>query len=288
MNLRILFKLYRFNQWVKQVFIIIPIVSLGSNLNSSNLKDLFWAVIVFSIFASSVYIMNDLFDKKSDELNPIKKKRPIASGLVTDKSAILLIFFNLLVVHIVFLLKLVLIEIVIICYFYFLINFFYSSLNLKNSKLIGIFFVASGFVLRFQTGILTLHLPTSYWGITLILLLTMLVLTGKRYQTIKRIKPGSNELDFWLLALILFTSFFAASYAGFISSPTVQDNWGQDYLLLTTIPISLGVFRYLEIVMHPENYLTHESSERIIQDRLMLSCGLMFLVLLEVGKLNIS
>jgi len=49
---------------------------------------------VFSIFAfaTSVYTYNDITDIKLDSLNPIKKKRPIASGKITMNEAKTIVF----------------------------------------------------------------------------------------------------------------------------------------------------------------------------------------------------
>ena len=52
-----------------------------------------FAFILFSFLASSVYIYNDLTDKNEDSKHPIKRLRPIASGLVSERIAKTLVLF---------------------------------------------------------------------------------------------------------------------------------------------------------------------------------------------------
>lgn len=78
------------HQWLKNTLIFIPLIASG---HYRNLEDLLWlsvGFVVFSLLASSVYIVNDIFDIESDRHHPTKKKRPFASGIVSIKSGIVL------------------------------------------------------------------------------------------------------------------------------------------------------------------------------------------------------
>ncbi|MCX6131547.1 MAG: UbiA family prenyltransferase, partial [Proteobacteria bacterium] len=88
-------KLLRPHQWAKQSIVFIPILSLGESIDIRGLAQGMAAVISFTFIASSVYIINDYFDSGEDRLDPIRKNRPLASGLVS-KSLIKLLLLLLL------------------------------------------------------------------------------------------------------------------------------------------------------------------------------------------------
>ena len=98
-------ELIRFREWVKSSFLFIPLFFAGNFLNLSSLILISKGFISFSLAASSIYILNDIWDLKHDKLHPLKRNRPIAAGLINIGSALtiagvllsisLLISFNL-------------------------------------------------------------------------------------------------------------------------------------------------------------------------------------------------
>jgi 4-hydroxybenzoate polyprenyltransferase len=72
-------KALRPHQWIKNVLVFLPMLAAhradGQTFSLSIL-----AFVSFSLVASSVYIVNDLFDLAADRAHPRKKSRPFASG----------------------------------------------------------------------------------------------------------------------------------------------------------------------------------------------------------------
>lgn len=91
-QLRLILKEIRPHQWVKNLLVIVPFALSHENLTASSLKELFLAFTAFSLVASSVYVINDLFDRDNDRKHSSKKFRPIASGLMAIPEAFLLAF----------------------------------------------------------------------------------------------------------------------------------------------------------------------------------------------------
>jgi hypothetical protein len=184
------------------------------------------------------------------------------------------------------------VKLLIITGIYLLINIIYSAFGLKRNRIMGISMVAIGFPIRFLLGTVILNLPTSYWAFVLLMLLALAMLSGKRYQTIKRTsaihEPTNlqNEKEFWLLSLVIFCAMFGAAYAGFISASETQVIWGRTYLLLSTIPIALGLVRYLEIVTHPEIFMQQDATEGVVRDFLTLLIGLSYICLMLIGRVT--
>ena len=84
-------KLIRPHQYVKNLFIFLPLFFIGKITNPELLTNALIAFISFSISASAVYILNDYLDIEDDRQHPKKKDRPLASGLISKKEAFSLI-----------------------------------------------------------------------------------------------------------------------------------------------------------------------------------------------------
>ncbi len=84
-----LYKQLRVHQWSKNILLFVPAIS-GHNLTFDNLLILTLGVLVFSVCASSVYLLNDLVDINNDRQHPSKKNRPLASGDVSIPVALVL------------------------------------------------------------------------------------------------------------------------------------------------------------------------------------------------------
>ena len=85
-------KLMRPHQYVKNLFIFLPLFFDGQITNTELLLDSIIAFIAFSLAASAIYILNDYLDIEEDRLHPMKKYRPLASRLISKKEAVLLLF----------------------------------------------------------------------------------------------------------------------------------------------------------------------------------------------------
>lgn len=66
--------------WVKNLLVFVPIIMAHKVTDFSRLAHTALAFVSFSLCASAVYILNDLFDLHSDRMHPKKKTRPFASG----------------------------------------------------------------------------------------------------------------------------------------------------------------------------------------------------------------
>ena len=88
-------KIIRPYQWVKNILIFIPML-MAHQLTVNNFILSIKAFIIFSLIASSIYVINDIADIKSDKKHPYKKYRPLAAGIINIDQCKILIFFLLL------------------------------------------------------------------------------------------------------------------------------------------------------------------------------------------------
>lgn len=75
-----LLKVLRPQQWAKNALLFVPLVLAHELFNVPKLLAAMLAFVVFSLCASSVYVLNDLFDMEDDRHHPQKRRRPFAAG----------------------------------------------------------------------------------------------------------------------------------------------------------------------------------------------------------------
>jgi len=85
-------RLLRIHQYIKNVFLFLPLFFGLEILNFELLIQVLFAFLAFSITASSIYILNDFKDLEKDRLHPTKKFRPLASNEISVNFAIKLFF----------------------------------------------------------------------------------------------------------------------------------------------------------------------------------------------------
>ena len=73
-------KTLRPHQWVKNLFVALPLVFAKRLLDHSSALRAGAAVGLFCALSGAVYLLNDVADIEKDRAHPKKKHRPIASG----------------------------------------------------------------------------------------------------------------------------------------------------------------------------------------------------------------
>lgn len=251
-------KLLRVQHYIKNLFIFLPLLFSLSLADIKDIRDTFVVFVLFSLLASSVYIFNDLLDINEDRAHPTKKNRPLASGSVSKKSAVLLILaLSSTSLVISFLLNTTLFGVLLL---YFILNIFYS-IKLKHIAILDIFIIASGFVLRLFAGSSVADIHLSMWIISMTFLLALFLALAKRrddvllsldgQQTRKNI-DGYN-LEFVNASMVLMAGVVIVSYIMYTISPAVTARLGTEYLYLTSFFVILGILRYMQITFVEEN-----------------------------------
>ena len=77
--------------WVKNVLVIVPLAAAHQLGDLALLARVAMAFAAFSLCASGLYVLNDLFDLEADRGHPSKRRRPLASGEMTRTTAFALI-----------------------------------------------------------------------------------------------------------------------------------------------------------------------------------------------------
>lgn len=246
-------RMLRIKDWVKNLFLFIPTFFAGNIFNFSQLALILAGAFAFSLAASGIYVMNDYRDRELDRLHPKKRKRPIASGEVSERTA--KTFMVLLLLSSLVLSYFINHDFLYILVIYILLNVGYS-MGLKNIAILDLFIVASGFLLRVYAGGFIADVPVTEWLAIMILLLALFLVTAKRRDDLViRSETGefvrkasrSYNLEFINSCLTLLSAVIIVAYIMYTISPAVTDRFRSTHLFMTTVFVIAGIMRYLQI-----------------------------------------
>ncbi|MEU5721998.1 UbiA prenyltransferase family protein [Micromonospora sp. NPDC047738] len=262
-----LLRLARPGQWPKNVLVIcLPLLDPLS-WNRGALVNLVGAVVAFTLASVLVYVLNDLVDRRRDAHNPDRWHRPLASGRLSPRTAVL--FASALAVLLVGVLTLQPAATVWPIAGYLLLNVAYS-LGLKHVPLLDVFLVATGFVLRLVHGYLATGAAIPGWLLTAVFTLCLLLTLGKRRQELH--STGADHrpaLRGYTVALAdqlmqLSATLTAGSYLLYLRDEAPLGAYASTAVVLLTPMAVFGLFRYLQLVLvhnaggHPVRVLVRD------------------------------
>ncbi len=246
--------LLRPQQYIKNLFIFVPLFFSHQITDIELLIDTGVSFIAFCITASAIYILNDLHDIKADQAHSRKKHRPLASGTISKNNAILimLVFFVLGSI----LMLSVSTTAALIMGLYVMLNMAYSF-ALKHVAIIDVSCIAIGFVLRLFVGASIGLIPLSMWIVVMTFLLALFMALAKRRDDVliyldtgkkmRKVIDGYN-LQFLDAAMIIMASVVIVGYILYTTSIEITQRLQTNYLYITALFVILGILRYLQIV----------------------------------------
>jgi len=253
MNLKETLKLMRPHQYIKNIFIFVPLFFALQITNTELLVQAFYGFIAFSLSASAVYILNDYQDIKEDKQHPKKKFRPLASGVISKPQGIILM--TILFTSGFALMSYVSMQASIILAIYVIMNIAYSF-YLKHVSIVDITIIAVGFVLRLFVGSAVTGIPLSMWIVIMTFLLALFMALAKRRDDVliyertgkkmRKVIDGYN-LQFLDTAMAIMASIVIVSYLMYTTSAEVVQRVGSEYLYLTSLFVIIGIMRYLKM-----------------------------------------
>ena len=292
-----LLKLIRPHQWLKNVFVMIPMFFGGSLLDPSDIRASVVTFFAFSFIASSVYCFNDIIDVEADRRHPVKCKCPIASGAISVRSAwALMALMFLLSVGTVCLLDTYshVINVGLVILIYYILNILYCS-KLKQYAIVDVCIIAFGFVLRVLAGGFATDIALSKWLVLMTFLLTLFLSFAKRRDDVLRMNetgepPRKNTIRYNLTfinqAITITASVTLVCYIMYTVSPEVVNRFHSDLLYLTSVFVLLGLLRYIQITVVDKR--SGDPTKMMLRDRftqcVVLLWALTFLVLIYVIK----
>ncbi len=258
-----LLKAMRPKQWIKNLLVFAGFI-FTMNERWRPFSPTMWdflarsagAFALFSLVSSSVYLLNDVLDVERDRQHPTKRHRPIASGALSPKVALVAAFVFMIVGLV--LSAMLSRSFAAIAGGYLVMQFFYVFF-LKHVPLLDVFILALGFVLRAFAGTMVLGVAISPWLYTVTLLGSLFLALCKRRNELVLLEAGAGHhrkilqsytpslLDS-LISIVASSTIMAYSLYTFTSPKLPSNN-----LMMVTVPLVIfGMFRYV-FLAHSKN-----------------------------------
>jgi len=243
-------------QWVKNLFVAAPIVFAQRLTDHDLLLREAIAVLAFCLLSGAVYLFNDVRDVEADRLHPTKRNRPIASGKLSERTA-LIASATLAIGSLVgcFLLAPMLAA---FAGAYLAQNVAYT-LRLKNIAFVDVALIASGFILRVLGGAAAIAVPASHWLLICTGLLAMLLGFGKRAHELAwseregmratRGSLGGYRLAPLRVAMLVLAIVTLALYVAYTLDPHTVGMFHTTRLVYSAPFVAAGMARFLVLAL---------------------------------------
>ncbi len=261
------------HQYIKNLFIFLPLFFALKITDTTLLFNAFIAFIAFSLTASAIYSLNDYHDIEEDREHPKKRNRPLASGAITKKEAVVMMVM-LSVTGFVLMTSLSF-NAAAILGAYVVMNVAYSFF-LKHVAIVDVTIIAVGFVLRLFIGSAVTGIPLSMWIVIMTFLLALFMALAKRRDDVliylntgkkmRKVIDGYN-LQFLDTAMAIMASVVIVAYTIYTTSAEVVARVHSEYLYLTALFVILGILRYMQIAFVQQD--SGSPTKIVLKDRFM-------------------
>ncbi len=303
-------KTARPQQWIKNLALYAALIFSGFFFYVPvDAPAYFWTVsyafVTFCVLTSSIYFINDLFDYEADKKHPFKKKRPIPSGVVSKKLAMLIAATGLVITFLLSLKLTLFFQLLVLGYA--VLQFWYSK-QLKHIPILDISTIATGFLIRIYAGSVVVNLHMSVWFLLTVISASLFLAVGKRQseRTLLQANGGSSVgetrkiltrysqrlLDQYtaMFAMATWLTYALFAFQNEISTPEsffadvytlLPKALHSQKLLMLSVPfVIFGVMRYLQLIYESNK---GESPEKVLlQDKPLKITVLLFGVLVMI------
>jgi decaprenyl-phosphate phosphoribosyltransferase len=277
--------LARPKQWIKNGLLFAAPTAAGKLFAGNNFLLALAGAILFSVAASGLYMINDARDFENDRLHPTKKNRPIASGLIEPRAAVVVGSVLIAVAGVLGFTLSIKFALVLIAYLVTTVAYTYY---LKNEPVIDIAIVSFGFLLRSIAGGLATSLPLSVWFLTVAAFGSLFMVTGKRYAEVLEVgenaKAHKSVLGVYsapylnyvrsLASAVSITAYGLWTFEGFAIRK------GVIFVQLSAIPFVVGILIY---ALEADKGRAGSPEEVVLSNRRLQLVGALWLVLVATG-----
>lgn len=258
------------SQWVKNLFVLAPLVFAGELDDRAHLVRGLAMFAAFCLASSAIYLVNDIRDREADRHHPLKRHRPIASGALPVPVAViaavaLLAASGASAYHLG-------VAALTVLGVYALLNLLYSA-GLKHVVILDVMIVALGFVLRVLAGGFAVQVGVSSWLLLCTIFLALFLAFSKRRHELMLLSENAagqrRVLEDYSPAFLdqminVVTAASVVSYALYAVAPETAARFHSEWLVYTVPLVLFGIFRYLYLIYQaPEQ---RNPTEAILSD----------------------
>jgi len=256
--LRALIQALRPHQWVKNLIILVPLVTSHKLREIPLTLKAFVAFIAFSLCASGVYILNDLLDLEADRHHPGKRQRPFACGALPISFGFIL--FPLLIAAGGILAVTLTWSFAAVVGIYLALTTTYSW-RLKQVPLLDVFSLAALYTIRLVAGHEATGVAYSFWLLLFSMFIFLSLALVKRFQELVAARQqtrtdikgrGYAASDLELVATLGSNSGYLAVLvmALYVNSQEVRVLYQNPMLLLLICPLLLFWISRIWMIAH--------------------------------------
>jgi decaprenyl-phosphate phosphoribosyltransferase len=242
------------------------------------------AMFAFGCASAAVYFVNDVADAGRDRRHPVKRNRPIASGALPERHAIVLaVLAALFAVGAGVVIREPLL--VATASGYLCLSFLYSF-KLKHVPFVEMLIVASGFVLRVLGGAAATHVKPSVWFLLVCSLGALGVTVAKRYTELTSLGADavkhrpvlrSYRPDMLRISQVLIGAGVLATYLMWALG---EGSAARPWHLASALPLIAALVRFGVLA---GRRTVRPVEDMMTRDAVMLACEAAWLVLFWVG-----
>jgi 4-hydroxybenzoate polyprenyltransferase len=260
--------------WIKNLFVFAPLLFTPATLSLSTLRHAALCFAAFSLAASAIYVFNDIQDRDADRRHPLKRARPIASGLIALPVAWSLI--ALLLFGAIALSALSGAAVAWVIAVYVATNLLYS-LRLKHVPIVDVIIISTGFVMRIAAGAAAVEVTPSPWLLQSTGLIALFLAVAKRRDDVvlnladdHRGSLSGYNAAFLDMCMGMMLGCLLALYIVYSASAEVIARIGTDRLYYTVPFVVAGIMRYLQITLVERR--SGAPTEVVVGDAFLITC----------------
>lgn len=281
--LKSLYHLVRPTQWIKNGFVFMPLIFSAKLMSLEHVVGAVTVFVAFCLVSSATYVLNDYADMEQDRVHPQKRKRPLANGDLSPKTA-LVFMVVLIVVPFVLLGAMGAPSLCFVFLATYLVLHAVYSFKLKDIVILDVLTISTGFLLRVLTGAAVIDVKVSSWLILCTFSVAILLALGKRRHEIVilnedavRHRPAlenySVSLLDQLLQVVTTSTFIFYCLYSVRGNPVIGL---ESEKMMFTIPlVTYGIFRYMYLIYHRED--GGSPSALLLTDPPLLVCTILWL-----------
>lgn len=261
-------------QWIKNVLVAAAPASASILFYSDVVGPLVSIFVAYCLAASAVYLLNDTLDVEADRAHPTKRNRPIASGVVSPRAA--LVTSAVLSLGAVALAAAACnVKSAGLVGFYLAVNVAYC-IRLKHVALVDVMIVASGFVVRAAAGGIAVSIPLSQWFLLTASFGSLFIAVGKRASDVVLVGPEAARTrkvldDYpaeYLRFLLVFSAATASLSYGLWAFSVLDSGNGAPWPFLSMVAFVFVLLRYAMLVElgrggEPENVILRDRTAQV-------------------------
>jgi 4-hydroxybenzoate polyprenyltransferase len=246
------------HQWTKNLVLF---AALAFSKHLFEPRPLLRVLVAFALFcglSGAVYLLNDVADRERDRMHPLKRLRPVASGVLSPRAAVgVAAFIGLACLALSFALG---VPFAACAVLYLGLNLLYSF-SLKEVVILDVLAISLGFVLRAVAGAVAIGVQISDWLLICTILLALFLTLSKRRHELTSLvdsatghRPTLQEYSPYLLdqMIAVVTASLVTAYAFYTTAQETRDKFQTDRLAWTLPFVLYGIFRYLYLVHRKE------------------------------------